>query len=192
MRIIAGEFGGRRLETPPDERTRPMLEQSRAAVFSMLGDAVDGARMLDLYSGTGSLGLEALSRGAVFVRFAERDPVARGCLKRNVEALGVSQRAEIEAATAERVIAAAPSHGYSIISMDPPYREYTDLERRGAMFSLIREAHDRVLAPGGYIVLHFPDRSLTKEHFADYELFRFRNYGRNAIAILHKKENEIL
>ncbi|MBK7876081.1 MAG: RsmD family RNA methyltransferase [Planctomycetes bacterium] len=95
MRIIAGEFGGRRIEAPDTQGTRPMLDRVRESVFATLGNAVEGARVLDLYAGSGSLGLEALSRGAVHVRFVEQAKVALDALKANVEELGVKERVRV-------------------------------------------------------------------------------------------------
>lgn len=186
MRIIAGEFGGRRLAAPPGDRTRPMLEQARAAVFSMLGSEIEGARMLDLFSGTGSLGLEALSRGAQFVQFVERDAVAREYLQKNIDNLGVEKRTVVSRLSAEREAAAASAGSFHIISMDPPYAEITNIPRRKAVMTLLRDLYNRVLAPGGIVILHFPDKSLAEHDFAGLGLFRFRNYGRNAVAILKK------
>ena len=93
MRIIAGEFRGRRIEAPPGDGTRPMLDRVREALFSTLGERVDGARVLDLFAGSGSLGLEALSRGARVARMVEQHPRAYATLKENVELLGAADRA---------------------------------------------------------------------------------------------------
>jgi 16S rRNA (guanine966-N2)-methyltransferase len=88
MRIIAGEHRGRRIEAPPGDSTRPMLDRVRESLFSTLGNLVDDARVLDLFSGGGSLGLEALSRGASYARLVEREASAYATLKRNVSELG--------------------------------------------------------------------------------------------------------
>ena len=87
MRVVAGEFKGRRLHTPRGSRTRPTADRVREALFSMLGD-VSGARVLDLYAGSGALGIEALSRGAKSALFVERDRQALAALRRNLEAVG--------------------------------------------------------------------------------------------------------
>ncbi len=87
MRIVAGEHKGRRLVSPKGPRTRPTADRVREALFSMLGD-VTGARVLDLYAGSGALGIEALSRGAASAVFVERDASAAAAIARNLEALG--------------------------------------------------------------------------------------------------------
>jgi 16S rRNA (guanine966-N2)-methyltransferase len=117
MRIIAGEAKGRRLETPPDG-TRPLTGKAREALFSILGDAVTGAAVLDLYAGSGSFGLEALSRGAADVVFVERDPQAVSVLRENVEAIDLGGR--IEAADVESYLGRS-SQTFDVVFVDPPW-----------------------------------------------------------------------
>src|SRR5262245_27511390 len=95
MRIIAGEFRGRRLGAPPGLATRPMLDRVREAVFSTLMPRLPDATVLDLFAGSGGLGLEALSRGAARVRLVEQDARAMAQLRENVEALGATGRVEL-------------------------------------------------------------------------------------------------
>src|ERR1022692_5050286 len=90
MRVIAGEFGGRRLSAPRGRTTRPTSDRVREAVFSMLGP-IDGARVLDLFAGTGALGIEALSRGAARAVFVERDAGALEALRANLVGLGLAE-----------------------------------------------------------------------------------------------------
>jgi 16S rRNA (guanine966-N2)-methyltransferase len=90
VRIVAGRFGGRRLVTPRGTTTRPTADRVREALFSMLGDP-SGARVLDLYAGSGALGIEALSRGAESVVFVERDPRAAAAIARNLASLGLDE-----------------------------------------------------------------------------------------------------
>ena len=91
MRVVAGEFGGRRLAAPRGARTRPTADRVREALFSMLGD-LSGLRVLDLYAGSGALGIEALSRGAGSAVFVESDARAAAVLERNLASLGLEQR----------------------------------------------------------------------------------------------------
>jgi 16S rRNA G966 N2-methylase RsmD len=95
LRIVAGRFGGRRIAPPPTDSTRPILDRVREAMFSTLGDRVDGARVLDLFAGTGACGIEALSRGASFARFVERDAETRGELQANVQLLEICGESEV-------------------------------------------------------------------------------------------------
>ena len=117
MRVIAGEFKGRRLRTPRGSRTRPTADRVREALFSMLGD-VSGARVLDLYAGSGALGIEALSRGAESALFVERDQQALAALRRNLEAVGAN--AEVRRQDVLRFLA-RPEGTFDLVFSDPPY-----------------------------------------------------------------------
>ena len=117
MRVIAGEFKGRRLHTARGMRTRPTADRVREALFSMLGD-VSGARVLDLYAGSGALGIEALSRGAESAVFVERDPRALAALRRNLEAVGAS--AEVRREDVLRFVTRV-ERTYDLVFLDPPY-----------------------------------------------------------------------
>jgi 16S rRNA (guanine966-N2)-methyltransferase len=117
VRVVAGEFKGRRLQAPRGTRTRPTADRVREAIFSMLGD-VSSARVLDLYAGSGALGIEALSRGAESVLFVERDPRALGALRRNLDAVGAS--AEVRRQDVLRFLG-RPEGTYDLVFCDPPY-----------------------------------------------------------------------
>jgi len=163
MRIIAGEHRGRRIESPPGLETRPMLDRVREAMFSTLGARLEGARVLDLYAGSGSLGLEALSRGARRARMIEKDPKALLVLRKNVELLGLGERAEIVRGDALRKDLWRPlgsTEGFDLVFLDPPYRliEAPDprMEVLGRIGDLLREIVD----PAGGLVVHVPTRAL--------------------------------
>ena len=117
MRVVAGEFRGRRLAAPRGSRTRPTADRVREALFSMLGD-VSGARVLDLYAGSGALGIEALSRGAESAVFVERDPRAVAAIERNLESLGVEE--EVLREDVVRFLRRA-SGIFDLVFCDPPY-----------------------------------------------------------------------
>ena len=122
LRIVAGEFGGRRIATPKGRSTRPTSENVREAWFSALGDTVEGARVLDLFAGSGALGLEALSRGAAHVDFVERSTDAIAALKRNIAVLDVAERADIHRKEVFAYLSRiAGSVAYDIALADPPY-----------------------------------------------------------------------
>ena len=131
LRIIAGEFRGRRIEAPSGHSTRPTREEVREAWFNVLGDRVVGARVLDLFAGSGALGLEALSRGATQVRFVESNRAVLAVLRRNIEALGVASRTEVSRADA-LVLASAPERiaagSWNLVLADPPYDGEAALE----------------------------------------------------------------
>jgi 16S rRNA (guanine966-N2)-methyltransferase len=117
VRVVAGEFKGRRLHAPRGTRTRPTADRVREALFSMLGD-VSGARVLDLYAGSGALGIEALSRGAESAVFVERDRAALGALRRNLDA--VAADADVVSQDVPRFLARGEGT-FDLVFCDPPY-----------------------------------------------------------------------
>jgi 16S rRNA (guanine966-N2)-methyltransferase len=117
LRVVAGQFKGRRLATPRGTRTRPTADRVREALFSLLGD-VGGVRVLDLYAGSGALGIEALSRGAASAVFVERDPPAVAAIERNLAAIGVE--AVVVRQDALRYLARADGP-FDLVFCDPPY-----------------------------------------------------------------------
>jgi 16S rRNA (guanine966-N2)-methyltransferase len=146
MRVIAGRFGGRRLAAPPGTGTRPTSDRVREALFSILGGRVAEARVLDLFAGSGALGLEALSRGAAAVTFVERAPAALRVLRTNVEALGAE--ADIVRADAVKWLrsASAGAPQYDLVFLDPPYRQ------AGALGAELSDALPAVLGPDALVV----------------------------------------
>lgn len=146
MRVIAGRYGGRRLQTPPGASTRPTSDRVREALFSVLGERVQDARVLDLFAGSGALGIEALSRGAAEATFVDSAPAAIRAVRANLEALGAS--GEVRRADARRFLgsASAASRQYDLVFLDPPYR------LAGRLGSELAAALPAVLAPGATVV----------------------------------------
>ena len=147
MRVVAGQWGGRRLQAPAGAATRPTSDRVREALFSILGDrVVDDARVLDLFAGSGALGIEALSRGAEDATFVDSAPAAIRAVKANLEALGA--RAEVRRADARRFLgsASADARSYDLVLLDPPYR------LAGALGDALTAALPAVLAPGAVVV----------------------------------------
>ena len=160
MRIIAGELGGRRIDVPRGVELRPTYDRVRESLFATIEDRLTGARVLDLFAGTGSLGLESVSRGAAQSVFVERDARVIGHLKRTIEEFGVGDRCRVVRSDAVR-FATSPHRGrepFDIIFADPPYD--TDQALR------VHEALDRWsgVAAGGLVVIehragdHLPER----------------------------------
>jgi 16S rRNA (guanine966-N2)-methyltransferase len=147
LRIVGGSLGGRRLRAPPGERTRPTSDRVREAIASALAarGAIEAARVLDLYAGSGALGFEMLSRGAERALFVERDPRVARIIRDNAGELAVLPQAEVlcEDATRERAELAIAERGpFSLVLADPPYRDVQQavdaivrLARRGALDS---------------------------------------------------------
>lgn len=128
MRIVAGRLRGRPLAAPGDARTRPTSDRVRESVFNILEHgiadfSIGGVRVLDLFAGTGALGLEALSRGAAFCLFVEEDAAARALIRRNVEALGVGGVTKVFRRDATDLGHAGNRGGFGLIFLDPPYEK---------------------------------------------------------------------
>lgn len=121
LRIIAGEFKGRRLKTPATDRVRPTADRVREAWFSILQLSIPGARVLDLFAGSGALGFEALSRGAVAVDFVETHRASLAVLKANTAALNVEERVTIHRVDAMRFAEQLQPGQYDVAFADPPY-----------------------------------------------------------------------
>jgi 16S rRNA (guanine966-N2)-methyltransferase len=127
MRIVGGRMRGRALAAPKSQAIRPTSDRLRESLFNILahayGDPVTGARVLDLFAGTGALGLEALSRGAAFALFVDDGAEARALLRQNVETLGVAATARIFRRDATKLGAAHPVEPFGLVFLDPPYRK---------------------------------------------------------------------
>lgn len=122
MRVIAGEFGSRRLKSIPGAATRPTSDRLRETLFDILGNRVKGTDFADVYAGTGAVGIEALSRGASHAYFLERNRVALNAIRENLVSLGLEARATVVPGS---VLASLMRHTSGIVFLDPPY----DLER---------------------------------------------------------------
>jgi 16S rRNA (guanine966-N2)-methyltransferase len=152
MRIVAGRFRGRAIATPTHDGLRPTSDRVREAVFNILahgmaGFALEGARVVDLFAGTGALGLEALSRGAAYCLFIETDTEARALIRRNVEAFGLTGESKIFRRDATDLGSAGPRDVVTLAFLDPPY----DLGL--ADTALASLAGGGWLAPGAVVVI---------------------------------------
>jgi 16S rRNA (guanine966-N2)-methyltransferase len=170
IRITGGELGGRRIRAPRTGALRPTTERVREALFSILGD-VSGARVLDLFCGTGALAIEALSRGAATATLVDRRPRAA---RENVEALGLGERATVVGGDGVRFLRRAEPGSFDLVLCDPPYRLADRLAAE--LVQLIPSA----LAEGGRVVAETsPARPLPLE----LPLLTERSYGDTLIRI---------
>jgi 16S rRNA (guanine966-N2)-methyltransferase len=176
-RVIAGEAGGRRLQVPPGNNTRPTSDRAKEGLLStwqsLLGGPLDGERILDLYAGSGAVGLEALSRGASHTLLVEADPRAARTIRENVRSLGLPG-AEVRSGKAEQIIqSSAPADPYDIVFLDPPYR-VTDHDLREILLTLRSGGW---LAPEAIVTV---ERSTRGGEFGwpdGFEAIRSRRYG---------------
>ena len=122
MRIVAGEWRGRRIKAPDDDRVRPTADRVREAWMSIVGHEIVGARVLDLFAGSGALGLEALSRGAAVAEFVDVGTRSLRALRENADVLGAGDRAIIHRGDAIRFAAKLSPGAFDIAFADPPYK----------------------------------------------------------------------
>jgi 16S rRNA (guanine966-N2)-methyltransferase len=194
MRVIAGRLGGRRLRAPAGLVTRPTSDRVKEAVFAMLED-VAALHVLDLFAGTGALGIEALSRGAAQAVFVERDAGAVKVLNANLAALGIPpELAEVRRADALDALrgAASREETYDLVFIDPPYgrarpaslaSDPPSAERWGAELSAMLPA---LLSPGARVVVESDRRApleLPREGASELVLERDKRYGDTSITI---------
>jgi 16S rRNA (guanine966-N2)-methyltransferase len=174
MRVIAGRWRGRRLTAPAGAATRPTSDRTREALFSILGERVANARVLDLFAGSGALGIEALSRGAAEATFVDSAPAAIRAVRANLAAVGA--RAEVRRSDARRFLggASAAARQYDLVFLDPPYRLAGDLG--GALTAAL----PAVLAPGAAVIAE-SDRRAPLE--LGLPLVDERRYGDTLIRI---------
>ena len=156
MRIVGGQHRGRALAAPRGRDIRPTSDRLRESLFNILihayGDPVTGARVLDLFAGTGALGLEAMSRGAAFALFVDDGAEARALMRQNVEALGLGGVTRIFRRDATRLGTAHPNQPFGLVFLDPPYRKG------------LAEASLASLRDGGWLL---PDALVVVEEAAD-------------------------
>jgi len=186
MRIVAGKDRGRRIAAPPGDAVRPTSERAREALFNILAHGrfalapiIEDARVLDVFAGTGAFGLEALSRGARFATFIEKDRAAREALAANIKALGESGRTRLLAVDATRPPRA--DGPYNVIFLDPPYRSGLAVPALEAL------AHTEWLSSDALVIVELAARS-DFEPPAGFETLEERRYGAGRLMFLRARE----
>jgi len=177
-RIVAGALGGRRLAVPAGQGTRPTSDRVREALFNALGALLElpGARMLDLYAGSGAVGFEALSRGCAHAMFVESDARAVAVLRRNAAALRLGGAARIVAGPVPRVLARPPADRYDLAFADPPYALADD-----ALADVLAALAADWLAPDAVLVVERSTRSPEPSWPARVTPLRARRYGETTL-----------
>jgi len=181
MRIVGGRFGGRALASPRSQAIRPTADRLRESLFNILihayGDPITGARVLDLFAGTGGLGLEALSRGAAFALFVDDAAEARALLRENIAALGLGGVTRIFRRDATRLGPAHPVEPFSLVFLDPPYGKGLGEK------ALVSARDGGWLAPGALVVVEeAADAAFTAP--VDFEEVERRRYDDTEVVFL--------
>jgi len=177
VRIISGKFGGRIIQAPEGKVTHPMSERIRSSLFNILGNEIKDAEVLDAFAGSGSLGLEALSRGAKHAIFIERDRVANQILRQNVGILNVEAESAVLQMNVASWITKNPDKLFDVIFTDPPYNDM--------QFSTVSRLY-KLLSPKGLMVLSYPGRGEVPP-VDGIVVVDNRSYGTAALAFCRKK-----
>lgn len=175
MRVVAGSLRGRAIKAPDGDATRPTTDRAREALFNALNSlgAIDGSNVLDLYAGSGALGIEALSRGAAKCTFVERDRRALEAIRSNVSHLGIADRSNVLAGDVPTLLAGLRQ--FDLVLADPPY----GYDEWGRLLDLIAPC----LAPDALVVAE-SGRELTPSD--EWEIVREKRYGRAWVTFLRR------
>ena len=177
VRIIAGKYGGRIIDGSSSDKTHPMSERIRNAMFNKIGDELEGAKVLDAFAGSGSLGLEALSRGAASAVFVDRDRIAQKIIEKNIFTLKVEGQSQLIKANVSSWMNTT-TETFDIIFADPPYHD-VQLSTVTKLFGLLK--------PNGLMVLSYPGRGEMPTE-TGVVVVDNRSYGTAALAYYRKKD----
>jgi 16S rRNA (guanine(966)-N(2))-methyltransferase RsmD len=182
MRVIAGDLKSRVIKTPKGEKVRPTSDRVRESVFSVVGECVVDSCALDLFAGAGSLGIEAISRGASHVTFVESSPDVAKVLEYNTSQLKIEDRATVREGDVFKVLKGLSTRRarFGIVFMDPPYSK--DLAHKG-MEALSSSA---VVADGGLVVVQHGKRDPLDEDYGELVLVRVLEFGETRVSIYRR------
>ncbi|HHY93322.1 MAG TPA: 16S rRNA (guanine(966)-N(2))-methyltransferase RsmD [Firmicutes bacterium] len=183
MRVIAGSERGRRLLCPPGQRVRPTSDRVREALFDILQHRIPEARVLDLFAGTGALGIEALSRGARQAVFVDDHPTSLATVRTNLERCGLTARAQVLRADAVTYLRrpATQDAPFDVIFADPPYRW-------GGTSALLGRISPALLAPGGVVIYEHARKEEPPEQVGNLKRVRQQRYGDTVLSFYCFKE----
>lgn len=172
MRVIAGTAKGRRLESVPGQGTRPITDRAKEALFSILGDDIRDARMLDLFAGTGAVGIEALSRGAAEVVFVERWGAALKVIGRNLQQTGLVECARVVRGDAFKYLQRSDLEAFDFIYVAPPQYQGLWQQALGQI-----DSRPEILTPLGEVIVQIHPKEYEESSLRHLERFDTRRYG---------------
>ena len=182
MRVIAGRAGGIRLDVPK-RQVRPTMDRVKAAIFSSLGEAVIGARVLDLFAGTGALGIEALSRGAASARFIDEDREAVAAIERNLAKTKFAGRV-VKREVFDFLRRPVSRDCFDIIFADPPYEKTTGGEAYTALLLASNELPAMIRTSGTFVLEKHPSEKIPES--ALWRVIRAKKYGATEVLFLKR------
>jgi len=185
MRVISGTARGRKLRTLELPHLRPMLDRVKEALFNIIRGELEGARVLDLFSGCGALGIEALSRGAAACVFVESDRRLAELIGQNLSACGLEGASRVVAANVWALCAMPPPEGLpaDVVLADPPYADVDDPNRRSELFGVLESMIGGWVVPGALVVLHHAPMPHAIWPTQRMQCLDRRVYGRSQITL---------
>jgi len=185
MRIISGEFKSRKIQFPKTKLTRPITDRAKETVFNILGGLVIGKQVLDLYSGSGSLGLESLSRGSLRATFVDHASAATSVIEKNIESLGLEGKSEILKGDVLKVIEklARANRKFSLVFVDPPYNQGLVKKTLNAL-----DQFD-ILTPFAQIVVGHSRQEDLPPSFKTLNVVRKKEIGQSCLSFLFRIES---
>ncbi len=172
LRVISGSARGRRLRSVPGDSTRPITDRVKEALFNILGRDVEGASLLDLFAGTGAVGIEALSRGAAWVRFIDKHPLAIQTLRANLETTGLKAAAEVRQMDAFTLLQGAADRRFDYVYVAPPQYKQMWLRALQAL-----DARRDWLSPDAWVIVQIHPVELEPVALKNLVEFDQRRYG---------------
>ena len=187
MRIIAGAKRGMKLLSPESDISRPITDRVKESLFSVLYkyDLPAGKMAADIFAGVGSLGLEALSRGAEFVTFIEQDPRIIATLKKNIEKADFVQRSKVIRGNTFKIGAPVDKQKYDLVFVDPPYSLTKNVQQGSLLWGLLVLLSEQVVADGIVVVRTYKDTELL-EQYSQLRIIDRRKWGSMAVSILQR------
>ena len=183
LRVIGGEARGRRLQSAPGDTTRPVTDMVKEALFNIIGPDIRGASLLDLFAGTGAIGIEALSRGAQHVQLNDLNRLPVDTIRANLESTGLAEGAEVSRSDAFSLLERTPSKPFDYVYIAPP--QYKGLWKR-ALYAL--DAHPAWLAEDAWVIVQIHPIELEDcPDLQALEEFEQRRYGSTLLIFYQKK-----
>jgi len=189
MRVIAGSLRSRRFEAPPGLKTRPTSDRLRETLFNVVAARIEGAEFLDLYAGSGAVGMEALSRGAARVVFVERAASALKVLRGNLEGLGLKDGVEVRAESVGAFLSrGSPGTGFDIVFLDPPYDAEGEYE---TALGLLGVQGIGMLAPDALVIAEHRRKDVLKDRYGALVRSRLLMQGDAALSFYQAASQQV-
>lgn len=184
MRVIAGRAKGRKLKIVPGDTTRPITDRTKEALFSILGDWIVDARILDLFGGTGAVGIEALSRGAAHVTFVEKSNAATRIIGENLRSTRLAERAFVKRGDAFKFLTQPPAEPFDLIYIAPPQYQ----EMWISAIKMVDEHLSQWLLPDGAVIAQIHPTEYQELNLQHLVLYDERKYGSTLLCFYERKE----